>query len=697
MTGAAARAARFRIARETRRAIEAAVTQGIGSLRAEPPQRLSDWAEDHFKLAGESSHQKGAWESWPFQVGWMDAFSNDDIEHVDVQKSKRVGYTKTLVAFVAYNIAHRRRKQALWQPTDDDRDSFVKSEIDPILDPDTGVPAVRAARRKGKGADDTIKYKAFRDSVAHFLGGKAARAYRRITVAVVLLDEWSAFDQLVEKSGDPGTLARGRLEGAPYPKFVGGSTPRIKGLCHVERSRLEADADLRYHVACPRCGVEHPLFPGDLSLQRQGGRKAAFGFKWEPGKPGSVRHVCPHCREAIAQGDYLRAWVGAWVCIKTGLRYGADRQWRDAAGNPVRPPRHVAFQVWAAYSPQRAWDDIVREFEEAKRAFDAGDSGPMTTFVNETLGETFELVGDKTDEHELQKRAEKYDLSTVPVGALLLTAGFDLQGNRGELGVWGWGPGMESWAIDHHVIEGNPQSDEFWDDVWAYLTRRYVQAWHGGTLGIDAVSLDANYQTQAVLNFVRSHQSRMKLHAIRGDGDPKKPIKGPGSSQEVTWRGQKWPNGTKLWTVGVKQAKDLLHGQLGVELAPGGLPTPGYVHTSNQLPREWYEQLTAEQRILVSTPTGTIERWVKRRPRNEVLDTRNYAAHAAYMLGVHKFTDARWAQIAAIVQPPRDLFTVAPSIVLPLEAEKPVPAVPPALHAPAANVQDMRAGFGRAW
>ena len=115
-------------------AINAAVSLGMGSLRAEPPQNLSDWAEDHFKLAGESSHQKGAWESWPFQIGWMDAFSNDDIEHVDVQKSKRVGYTKTVAAFVAYNIAHRRRKQAVWQPTDDDRDSFVKSEIDPVLD-----------------------------------------------------------------------------------------------------------------------------------------------------------------------------------------------------------------------------------------------------------------------------------------------------------------------------------------------------------------------------------------------------------------------------------------------------------------------------------------------------------------------------------------------------------------------------------
>ena len=120
--------------RETREAIKAAVRLGLSSLRADPPQRLGDWARDHFKLAGESSHQKGAWQAWAFQVGVLDFMSDDRIEELDVMKAKRVGYTKMVTAFIAYNIAHRRRKQALWQPTDDDRDSYVKSEIEPVID-----------------------------------------------------------------------------------------------------------------------------------------------------------------------------------------------------------------------------------------------------------------------------------------------------------------------------------------------------------------------------------------------------------------------------------------------------------------------------------------------------------------------------------------------------------------------------------
>jgi terminase, large subunit len=637
---------------ETADAIKAAVRSGMEGLRAEPPQMLGDWAADHFKLAGESSHQKGAWLAWSLQTGILDFMSDDRIEELDVKKSKRVGYTKMLTAFVAYNIAHRRRKQAIWQPTDDDRDSFVKSEIDPILDPDTGVTAINAVRKKGRGAEDTMKLKMFRGSALHLLGGKAARAFRRITVAVAILDEWSKFDQSVEKSGDPGGLARGRLEGAPYPKFVGGSTPLLKGLCHVERACENAEGMARFHIDCPHCGVEHPL--------AWGGKTVAHGFKWERGSPDTVRHVCPHCRQSITQADYLRVGgmpaPGTWVCERTGKRYGMDRKWRDSAGMPCAPPRTLGLHVWAAYSPQRSWPSIIKEFEEALAALEKGDAGPMQLFVNETLGETWELQGQRSDSHALQARVEPvpYSLCTVPPGALVLTSGIDVQRNRWEIAVWGWGRGLESWAIDHHVIEGNPASEEDWKQVALYLQRRYPQVDRGGgSLGLSAISIDSSDQTHAVYNWVRTHQHLLPcLRAIKGENEENKPVLSSSASQEVKWNGQSWPHGVKLWRVGVDTAKDLLLGQLAIET-----PGPGYVHFSEDLTREWFEQLTAEQRVLSRVSGREAYRWVKRRPRNEVLDCRNYALHAAFGLGLHNYTDRRWGQVEALVEPPPDLFS----------------------------------------
>lgn len=688
------------LSREAVTAISAAVAMGLQSLRAEAPQTLSEWAAAHFILAGESSHQKGGWVGWPFQQGILDFMSDDRIEELAVKKSKRVGYTKMITAFVAYNIAHRRRKQALWQPTDDDRDSYVKSEIEPVLD---GVSAVRKARRLGKGVEDTIKYKPFRDSVLHLLGGKAARAYRRITVAVSILDEWSAFDQTIEKSGDPGSLAKGRLEGAPYPKFVGGSTPRIKGLCHVERACDDAQAYVRYEIECPHCRMEHPLL--------WGGKDVAHGFKWDSGKPASVRHVCPHCRESITQADYLpggKALTGAWVCQKTGLRYGADRIWRDAAGEACRAPRTLGVHIWSAYSPQRTWESIVDEFEKAFKALQAGDVGPMTGFTNETLGETWELKGERSDEHALQARAEAYALGTVPNGGLVLTAGVDVQRTWWQINVWAWARGMESWIVDRHIIEGNPAVDADWAPVTAYLQRRYRQAWHGGSLGLSAISIDSSDQTQAVYNYVHTHQHLLpNLRAIKGDNNDNRPIVGPASMQELDWRGKKIKQGIRLWLVGVDNAKDLLLGQLAI--TDDG---PGRVHFSEDLPREFYEQLTAEQRILAKVQGREAYRWVKRRPRNEDLDCRNYAIHAAMAQGLHKYTDARWTQVEQMVQPARDLFSLpeaqppadqlaqasspAPALVstpLPTSSAHRTPAAAPRRAAPGRR----GGGFSRSW
>lgn len=79
-----------------------------------------------------------------------------------------------------------------------------------------------------------------------------------------------------------------------------------------------------------------------------------------------------------------------------------------------------------------------------------------------------------------------------------------------------------------------------------------------------------------------------KLRAVKGRGEDNVPVLGPSSPQEVRFNGKKIPNGIKLWNVGVDTAKDLLLGQLAIEK-----PGPGFIHFSAQLPRKWFEQLTA--------------------------------------------------------------------------------------------------------
>lgn len=192
---------------------------GMESMRAEPPQRPGDWAQAEFKLAGESSHQKGAWEAWAFQVGILDFMSDDRIVELDVVKAKRVGYTKMITAFVCYNIAHRRRKQALWQPTDDDRDNYVKTEIDPLLDPLTGVTSINKARKRARARPR--KPSSSSHSGTACCTCWAARLRGRIDALPWPLSSWMRSPSLIEASRRlalpwPGARSSG---GLPIPSW----------------------------------------------------------------------------------------------------------------------------------------------------------------------------------------------------------------------------------------------------------------------------------------------------------------------------------------------------------------------------------------------------------------------------------------------------------------------------------------------
>ena len=664
---------------ETQRSLIRSVLAGLAPLRADPPQSLSNWAADNFKLSAESSHTQGEWEAYPFQRGWMDAFSNDAIEEVSVRKSKRVGYTKTLVAFIAYNAAHRRRKQALWQPTDDDRDSFVKSEIDPML---RDVAAMKPVLLHGK--EDTLKLKQFMGSVLHTLGGKALRAFRRITVSVAMLDEASAFDLVVEKSIDPVEGARGRLEGAAFPKLIAGSTPRVKGLDHIETREANAEAVMRYLVVCPHCNAEHPL--------EFGGKEVRHGFKGGGlgGDQSPVRHLCQHCHGAINQGDYLRVWTtGTWVSRCGNYRYGQDEAWRDGDGQLRPAPRHVAFHIWAAYSPQRSWQDIVREFLEAKRKAVEGQNGPLITFINETLGELWEEKFEKADEHALQRRAEGYRRFTVPRGGLVLVTGIDGQDDRWEAVTWAIGRGEEMWAVDYSVIYGNPADEREWEEkLDPYLATIFQHA-SGQAMRIEAAAIDTmGHFTHQAYNYCRQRERR-KVFAIRGDSQSGKPIKGRATIQDVNWRGKVLKRGVRLWHVGTDTAKDTLYGRLQVSQ-----PGPGFVHFSAELPANFYSGLTAESRIPVRTARGLEFRWVNPPGRrNEPLDCTVYAMFCTEALGLHTRTEREWDRLESVLQPAtRDLFEpngpaapAAPSSDLPAQAPRPTPAKPPPRPAPHVN------------
>lgn len=624
--------------------------RGLAAFGVPEPMTLDEWAREHFYLSAESSYVEQRWVPWGFQRAIMACISNDDIREVDLRKSARVGYTKILLAAIGYFAQHKRRNQALWQPTDDDRDEFVKTELDPMLRDVAVMESVFPAYLK-RDKDNTLQAKKFLGSIAHMKGGKAAKNYRRISVDTGYLDEYDAFDSNIEKEGDPGTLAAKRIEGATFPKLVVGTTPKLNGFSNIEKREREADIFLQRHVPCPECGEYHAI--------TWGGKDEPHGFKWTDDDPDTVRHLCPHCGALIDQAQYLAVADRGRYQSDDGTTCDDAGVFRNAAGEIIRPPAHVAFHVWSAYSPNVSWVGIVRDFLAAFRESGEGKKEKLQAFWNTTLGEYWAEEFEKSDENELRARAEPYPLERVPMGAVLLLAGIDTQPNRLECVVWGYGRGCETWAIAQRIFFGNPDEDEVWHDLEEFLFETDFAHASGRRLRIAGAAIDTRgHNTHAVYNFCARH-ARRKVFAIAGRSGREKHIRDGASKVDIDWKGRLRKNGLVLWWVGTNHAKDLIYGRLQIER-----PGPGYMHFSQELSDEFFRQFTGEARTTRRTTRGDESTWTAIRKRVEAWDCTVYATWLETYFDLAKKPAKFWDDLEARVQPlVGDLFEIPPQKV----------------------------------
>lgn len=654
--------------------IQIAIRNGLTPLECSAPLRLSEWAERYFYLSAESSYVEQRWRSYPYQVAILDAMGNDAIREVALEKSARVGYTKCILAASGYFAQHRRRNQCVWQPTDDDADEYCKIELEPML---RDVPVMRKVFPEfiAKSKANTLRQKKLLGCVIHLRGGKAAKNYRRLSLDVAILDELDGFDSNVEHEGDPVMLSAKRIEGATFPKQILGSTPHLKGTSLIAARREHAELRLMFHIPCPHCEHEHPL--------TWGGREASHGMKWTARDADSIRQMCPGCGSLYDQSDYLRVWKrGRWIS-GDGVSINDRGEFITADGLRRQAPRSIAFHLWTAYSPQTPWSQLAHDWFAAVDKARHGDREMMKTFTNTTLGEAYEEPREKTDEHALKARAEAYALRACPAGVLVLVAGVDVQDDRFEVAVWGYGRGCESWLVDYAVIDANPADERDWMRLDDYLVDRIPHS-AGGSLAIEAAAVDTGgHFTHQAYNFCRA-RVRRRVFAIKGDNKAGQKIKGNGTPQDVNWRGKIIKRGVKLYMVGTDTAKDLLFGRLKLT-APG----PGYVHFSRELPEEFYLGLTAEQRVMRKLAKGYEFAWTPIRPRNEPLDCTVYSMFCASAIGLDIATAGRWEKMEAAIK---------------ALAATPAPAAPPVeVDVPASPLQQIvarpprRGGFVNSW
>ncbi|MFM5105436.1 phage terminase large subunit family protein [Aeromonas dhakensis] len=590
-----------------------AVRLGLSALLRPPVQTAAEWMDEHYYLPVESSYQEGRWKSLPFQVAIINAMANDDIREVNFVKSARVGYTKMLLGVAAYLLEHKKRNGLIWQPTDGDAELFVKKHVEPMI---RDVPKLRALAPwfGKKHRDNTLELKRFANGRGlEMRGGKAAKNYREASPDFGIYDELAAFDNDIEKEGSPTFLGDKRMEGSTHPKSIRGSTPKIAGQCQIERAASESPHFMRYHVKCPHCGGEQYL--------KWGGPDAEFGIKWDGADHHSAFYLCEVTGCVIRQHELDYERIERWICERTGIWTRDAIDWFDNQDQPIPPPESVTFHIWTAYSPFTTWVRIASDFLKAK-----DDQGKLKTFVNTTLGETWEdETGEKLEWEAIAARREVWP-APVPDGVLYITVGADTQDDRFEFEITGWGAGEESWVLDYQRLYGDLHRSEIWERLHEQFSRQFVKA-SGEVLDIGLVLIDSGgHYTDEVYQFCR--RNPLKYIPIRGAPVMGKPI--------ITFPRKRNRKGVYFSEVGTDAAKDVLYGRLGDVPTSLSGPSPGYRHhpVAEWADDFYFKGLTCERKRVEFVKGRRVYRWAPPSgARNEPTDCAVYAL-AGIRLGV---------------------------------------------------------------
>jgi phage terminase large subunit GpA-like protein len=594
-------------------------TWGAG-LTPDPDLTVSEWADRHRMLSGRASAEPGRYRTGrtPYMREIMDRLSpGDTTQRIVFMKAAQVGATEAGNNWIGFAIHQAPGPMLAVQPTVELAKRNSRQRIDPLIDESPELrERVKPARSRDAG--NTMLSKEFAGGILIMTGANSAVGLRSTPARYIFLDEVDAYPASADEEGDPVTLAEARtLTFAHRRKVFLVSTPTIRGLSRIERE-YEASDQRRYFVPCPHCGAMQWL-----KFDR---------LRWQKGKPETAEYICEGCHQPIAEHH------------KTAMLEGGAWQATATAADPTT----VGYHLSALYSPigWLSWQRIARSWEA-----DQGADEAIKAFRNTILGETWVESGEAPDWQRLQGLKEDFRAGTVPAGGLFLTAGADVQKDRIEVDVWAWGRGLESWLVDHIVIEGGPGDQACWQKLSDLLGRTWRHA-SGRHLTIARLAIDTGYETAAVYAWSRQ-AGFAQVAPVKGlEGfNRASPVTGP-TFVDATIGGKRLRRGARLWSVATSTFKAETYRFLrqdrptAEEIIDGASFPSGTVHLPTWVDSEWLKQLTAEQLVTVKTRRGfTKLEWQKLRERNEALDCRIYARAAAWIAGIDRWGEEQWAAL----------------------------------------------------
>jgi phage terminase large subunit GpA-like protein len=563
------------------------------ALKPPPKLTVSEWADAYRVLSSEAAAEPGKWSTSraEYQRGMMDAVSDPSIETIVLMTCAQVGKTELINNVVGYHIHQDPAPMLVVQPTLEMAQTWSKDRLSPCLR-DTPVLAGKVKDPRSRDSGNTTLHKSFAGGHVTACGANSPSSLASRPCRIILCDEVDRYPLSAGTEGDPVSLAKKRSSTFWNRKIILVSTPTEKGASRIEQAYDESD-QRKYFVQCPDCDEYQVLKWSQV--------------KWEDQNPYSSRYTCECCGTLWDDTARFRA-----------IRYGEWRATSEAKG------KIAGFHLNGLYSPWTPLYEAVSDFMSSKR-----DPMRLKTWVNTFLGETWEEQGDRIDEFDLIERCENWG-KDLPEDVLLLTAGVDVQDNRLEVEIVGWGRGEESWSISYQTIYGDPSTSELWARLDTVLQEKFTHPTLGEMIVRGACVDSGGHYTQQVYNYARLRAGR-RVFAIKGIGGEGKPVAGRPTKNNI--------GKINLFPVGVDTAKEIVYARLKMKEEGDG-----YCHFPIGRDEEYFRMLTAEKKVTKYFKGRPRMEWQKIRTRNEALDCRVYATAALAILNANLQTLYQQAQ-----------------------------------------------------
>lgn len=624
---------------ENRDLLEDSVDEAIRRAFAPPLRiRVDEWAETRRTLTKEESEIAGPYRVSTVEVarGALLAATEPGVEIIAIRTSAQLMKTSTLQNVFGWLVETRPAPILIYQPTEDSAAKFAQSKLNPMI---RNTPAlVRAfggpSAIRAKSSDNKLTEKRFAGGWYAVMSAAAENNFGMHSAPYLLLDEVSKWKPL-KGVASLTDLALQRAEFSEQSLAVIVSTPKELGDCEIS-GQIDRSDQRQPYIACPSCGHEHVYMWSDV--------------RWEKddngvGQPDTAHFECPSCAHAWTEAErrMVLTTPGAvrwrqtrkFVCCGISQDPKETRSWAEhngvgraacvECGTLAVSNRIAGFDASALYSPRKPLSVRVREWIAAQ-----GNPGKLQKFINEILAQPFNTSREDThfeaDPDALAARLE-VQWSLVPAPVQVVTAGVDVQDDRLEVEIVGWGSSFESWSLDYHVIDGSPGDDATWQSLDEILLSQHATE-DGRSLRIAAAAVDTGgHFTDAVHRFC-GRRAKRRVFATQG-----------GNYRDHVHRKPVWPaqvsktikHGSRLYNLGTGLAKDIVARM--ITATTGGQPGPYYMHVPTRHGvKGWIDGITkSEKRVSFMEGGRRASRWTPAKGgiRNEPLDCRVYAL-AAY-------------------------------------------------------------------